>query len=54
MEQRVRNLCAQLLATRDLEETESIGEQLRSAIHEEIESLRHEVHSLPVLDAMVA
>jgi hypothetical protein len=53
MEQRIKDLCSQLVSTRDPDEVQFIGEQLRSAIHEHVESLRHEVTGFPVLEAVL-
>ena len=53
-EQRIRNLCMDLFSTREPDEIEFIGEQLRSAIHEHVESLRSDLNALPLLEAIVA
>ena len=54
MEEEIRRLCWELQKTTDPDEMEALGEQLRCAIHEHIESLRVELNALPVLDAMVS
>ena len=49
-EQRIRELCLQLRDARDEGRIEEIGNELRAAIHEHVESLRHEVTALPTLE----
>ena len=51
MEQRIRELCSELLTTKDTNEAHTIGEELRSAIHEHLENLRHDAEILTVLEA---
>lgn len=53
MEARIKKLCSQLLRTKEPEEAEVIGEQLRSAIHDHIENLRDDVIALPMLEAVL-
>jgi len=42
MEQRIRELCSELLTTQHTIAAQSTGEELRSAIHEYLEALRHD------------
>jgi hypothetical protein len=51
IEQRIKELCSRLVNSVDPEEIQDIGQQLRSAIHEHVESLRHR---LPVAEALEA
>lgn len=53
MEEEIRRLCWELQKTTDPDEMEALGEQLRDAIHEHVESLRLELNALPVIDAIV-
>jgi hypothetical protein len=50
MEKRIKDLCSQLSKAKDKTEVEEIGEQLRSAIHEYIENMRHKVDKLAMSD----
>ena len=50
-EEQIRELCAKLLTTKDTIEAHTIGEELRSAIHEHIENLRQQAEILPILEA---
>ncbi|HEV2396788.1 MAG TPA: hypothetical protein VGS27_07605 [Candidatus Sulfotelmatobacter sp.] len=49
IEQRIKELCARLVSSSDPAEIEEIGEQLRSAIHEHVETLRQR---LPIAEAL--
>lgn len=42
----LRNLCSQLLACKDEEDAIVLAEQLRTALHEQIESLREQLKVL--------
>jgi len=53
MEARIRELCSLLLSTNDPDTTDMIGEQLRCAIHEHVEELRHQVSDLPIVTNML-
>ncbi len=50
MDPQIKRLCVELLSTQDRELVESIGRQLRSAIHEYIENLRGKLAVLPLED----
>jgi len=52
MQQQIKDLCSELLRAKDPNETEAIGENLRSAIHDHIENLRHDVMTLPMLETV--
>lgn len=45
MEKRIRDLCSLLSKAKSKEELETIGEQLRSAIQEYIESMRQRIET---------
>lgn len=49
IEERIKDLCSRLVNSSDPEEIEEIGEQLRSAIHEHVETLRQR---LPIAEAL--
>ncbi len=50
MEKRIKDLCSRLSNAKDRTEVEEIGEQLRSAIHDYIENMRHRVEKLAISD----
>jgi hypothetical protein len=54
MDERIRDLCSQLLRIQDSDIAEAVGEQFRSAIHEHVQYLRHGVDDLPVPEALLA
>ena len=49
MEDRIRRLCSELLATRDDEEIGPILAELRHALHQHIERLRERFGAYPLL-----
>jgi len=53
MEARIKELCSQLLNTKDPDTIEKIGEELRCAIHDHVEELRHKVNDLPILTSIL-
>jgi hypothetical protein len=53
MEVRIRELCSLLLSTNDPDTIDMIGEQLRCAIHDHVEELRHHVNDLPIVTSML-
>lgn len=53
MEQRIKDLCTELMASRDPDRIEQIGEELRHAIHQHIETLRTEAQEFPMLQTLL-
>lgn len=48
LEQRIRDLCSELLSTQEPEIVEGLSEQLRRSIHEHVEDLRRRVDDLSI------
>jgi len=53
MEARIKELCSRLLNTKHPDAIAEIGEELRCAIHDHVEELRHKVNDLPVVTSML-
>ena len=53
MEARIRELCSALLNTKDPDAIQMIGQQLRCAIHDHVEELRHTANDLPIVASML-
>ena len=53
MELRIKELCSELVISQDPERIEEIGNELRYAIHQHVESLRGEATSLPALETVL-
>jgi biotin operon repressor len=47
LEERIKELCAQLLATKDPASAQEIALELRATIHEHIETLRQSLLEIP-------
>jgi len=50
MEDRIRKLCAEVIAESDSEKARELGQQLRAELHDFIGGLRARVSSYPVIE----
>jgi hypothetical protein len=53
LEQRIRELCSRLLAAQDEAEFHALARQLREALHQKIEQLRHQARQLDIADQLL-